>query len=85
MRTDPKSREFALLDSIMLGGIVFQLFVMVVYVAYGLHWSYKSRREIAESGKKMQYLLYALFAASLCIIARGVSSPPERFCVGLQS
>ncbi|GAA5976837.1 hypothetical protein JCM5350_007263 [Sporobolomyces pararoseus] len=59
-------------SNIMLGGIVFQLFVMVVYVAYGLHWSYKSRREIVESGKKMQYLLYALFAASLCIIARGI-------------
>jgi hypothetical protein len=57
----------------MLGGIVFQLVVMVIYVTYGAYWGYKARYEIAKSGKKMHYMLYALLAASLCIIARGVS------------
>ncbi|GAA5873391.1 hypothetical protein JCM16303_001112 [Sporobolomyces ruberrimus] len=59
-------------SNIMLGGIVFQLFVMIVYVGYGLYWGYKARHEIAQSGKKMHYMLYALLAASLCIIARGI-------------
>ncbi|GAA5894586.1 RTA1 domain-containing protein [Sporobolomyces salmoneus] len=59
-------------SNIMLGGIVFQLIVMIVYVAYGIYWSLKAKEEVARSGKKMRYMLYALFAASLCIIARGI-------------
>ncbi|GAA5861830.1 hypothetical protein JCM5353_002310 [Sporobolomyces roseus] len=57
---------------IMLGGIAFQLLVMIIYVAYGGWWGYKARREVARSGKDMQYMLYALAAASACIIARGI-------------
>ena len=57
----------------MLGGIIFQLVIMLVFVAYGCLWAYKARHEIATTGRKMHWLLYALLAASLCIIARGVS------------
>ncbi|GAA6011469.1 hypothetical protein JCM11491_002797 [Sporobolomyces phaffii] len=59
-------------SNIMLGGIAFQLAVMLIYVSYGVYWAYKARHEIAQSGKKMNYMLYALLAASLCIIARGI-------------
>lgn len=56
----------------MLGGIAFQLLVMIIYVAYGGWWGYRARKEIARSGTDMQYMLYALAAASACIIARGI-------------
>ncbi|GAA5924027.1 RTA1 domain-containing protein [Sporobolomyces koalae] len=59
-------------SNIMLGGIVFQLVVMLIYVAYGAFWVYKARVEIKSSGRKMRTMIWALFAASLCIIARGI-------------
>ncbi|GAA5846737.1 hypothetical protein JCM3766R1_005046, partial [Sporobolomyces carnicolor] len=64
--------ELNLGSNIMLGGIVFQLIIMLVYVAYGCLWAYKARHEIATTGRKIHWLLYALLAASLCIIARGI-------------
>ncbi|GAA5843754.1 hypothetical protein JCM5353_008317 [Sporobolomyces roseus] len=57
---------------IMLGGIVFQLIVMIIYVAYGGWWVVKAKRDIVRSGEDIQKMLYALTAASACIIARGI-------------
>jgi len=51
---------------------VFQLIVMIIYVAYGGWWVVKAKRDIVRSGKDIQKMLYALTAASACIIARGI-------------
>ncbi|GAA6011490.1 hypothetical protein JCM11491_002804 [Sporobolomyces phaffii] len=59
-------------SQIMLGGIVFQLIVMIIYVLYGSYWCFQARKEIGQTGRKMHSMLYALLAASLCIIARGI-------------
>ncbi|GAA5964756.1 hypothetical protein JCM3765_002544 [Sporobolomyces pararoseus] len=59
-------------SNIMLGGIAFQLLVMIVYVIYGSVWTYRAREEVANAGKKMRQMLFALFAASVCVIIRGI-------------
>ncbi|KAM0748533.1 RTA1-like protein [Meredithblackwellia eburnea MCA 4105] len=63
--------------NIMLGGIVFQLVVMVVYLAYGLYFVLRSRREVEAAGSKMKLLLLGMTIASICIIIRGVYRTAE--------
>ncbi|GAA5975907.1 hypothetical protein JCM5350_000774 [Sporobolomyces pararoseus] len=59
-------------SNIMLGGIAFQLLVMIIYVIYGSVWAYKAQPEVEKAGKKMRLMLFALFAASVCVIIRGI-------------
>ena len=56
----------------MLGGIVFQLAVMVIFVAYGLVWGYRSKEALRAAGPKLAQLLFGMAVCSAAIILRGV-------------
>ncbi|ORY48014.1 RTA1 like protein-domain-containing protein [Leucosporidium creatinivorum] len=62
---------------IMLGGIAFQLFVMIVYVVYGAIWAHKSRTEIhgtilsIDGGEGITRAVAGMALCSLFIIIRG--------------
>ncbi|GAA5845719.1 hypothetical protein JCM5353_001688 [Sporobolomyces roseus] len=58
-------------SDIMLAGIAFQLAVMVIFVLYGMYWSFRARKEIDLAGSRIQLMLGALGVASACVIARG--------------
>ena len=45
---------------------------MVIFVLYGMYWSFRSRKEIDLAGSRIQLMLGALGVASVCVIARGV-------------
>lgn len=62
---------------IMLGGIAFQLFVMIVYVVYGAIWAHKSRTELQgtilsiDGGEGIMRAIAGMALCSLFIIIRG--------------
>jgi hypothetical protein len=61
----------------MLGGIAFQLFVMIVYVVYGTIWALKSRTELQgtilslDGGEGISRAIIGMAFCSLFIIIRG--------------
>ncbi|GAA6063548.1 hypothetical protein JCM10212_002660 [Sporobolomyces blumeae] len=64
-------------SNIMLGGIVFQLVVMIIYVAYGAYWIWRARDELGVASRMIRLLLWAMAFASACIIARGIFRTAE--------
>lgn len=56
----------------MLGGIVFQLLVMLAYVVYGATWVMKSSKELRAASSGYRQMLAAMALCALCIIVRGV-------------
>ncbi|KAK4698985.1 hypothetical protein P7C70_g7284, partial [Phenoliferia sp. Uapishka_3] len=61
----------------MLAGIIIQLFVMLVYVTYGLLWARRSRDELAHSGSNIRQLLFGMLLCSIMIIIRGAYRTAE--------
>lgn len=56
----------------MLAGIIFQLVVMIVYVAYGGWWAFRSHQEIRLAGPKITQMGIGMIICSIAIIIRGV-------------
>lgn len=59
--------------SIMLAGIIVQLVVMIVYVAYGVVWAMKARSQLRTAGPILIRMLLGMSICSIAIIVRGVS------------
>ncbi|GAA5867719.1 hypothetical protein JCM3774_003390 [Rhodotorula dairenensis] len=73
--TDPDQVKTG--SNIMLAGIVIQLVVMVVYVALMVIWTVRAKEQIKLAGRRLQWMLGAMLAASLGIIIRGCYRTPE--------
>lgn len=62
---------------IMLGGICFQLFVMIVYLVYGVVWYTKSRTAVSDAihrlpgGEGIKKAVLGMTVCSIMIIVRG--------------
>ncbi|GAA5860590.1 hypothetical protein JCM1840_000309 [Sporobolomyces johnsonii] len=57
-------------SKVMLAGIALQLAVMTIYVAYGIYWTCRARRQVKLAGTKMQVMLGAMLLASCALIIR---------------
>lgn len=59
-------------DSLMLAGIVVQLVIMLVFVAFGLLWAHRALPEIRAWGPDIRTLLLAgILLPSVMIVVRG--------------
>ncbi|GAA5990625.1 hypothetical protein JCM10908_003159 [Rhodotorula pacifica] len=64
-------------SNIMLAGIVIQLVVMLFYVTYMAVWAFRARKQVDLAGRRFQWMLLAMLAASIGIIVRGCYRTPE--------